>query len=60
MDDSMSRMSDLQIEIQEYLERGYSPETVSSMLRVPQCWVEDTLDYMMESDEPDLTVLEEA
>ncbi len=56
----MSRMSDLQIEIQEYLERGYSPETVSSMLRVPQRWVKDTLEYMMESDEPDLAVPEEA
>ena len=55
----MSRMSELNIEIQEQLERGYSPEQVSSMLRVPQCWVEDVLEYMMESDEPDLTVPEE-
>jgi hypothetical protein len=56
----MSRMSDLHIEIQEQLARGYSPEKVSSILRVPQYWVEDTLEYMMESDEPDLTVPEEA
>jgi hypothetical protein len=55
----MSRMSDLHIEIQEQLARGYSPEKVSSILRVPQCWVEDTLESMQESDEPDYEYGEE-
>ena len=46
-------MSDLNIEIQEYLMDGVPPERVAKVLNVPLRWVTDTLDYMMSSDEPD-------
>lgn len=49
----MSRMSDLDIEIQEYLTDGVAPERIAKILNVPLIWVTDTLDRMMESDEPD-------
>lgn len=50
----MSKMSDLNIEIQEYLMNGVPPENVAKTLKVPLKWVMDTLDYMNESAEPDL------
>lgn len=55
----MSRMSDLNIEIQEYLMNGTPPEKVAETLKVPLNWVMDTLDYMMETDEPDMSYPEE-
>jgi len=55
----MSKMSDLNIEIQEYLMNGVPPERVAQALNVPLKWVTDTLDYMMESDEPDMSYPEE-
>ena len=50
---SMSKMSDLQIEIQERLMAGQDPEYISKWLEIPLDWVTDTLDHMMEQDEPD-------
>lgn len=55
----MSKMSDLDIAIQEYLIDGVEPEKVAQILRIPLRWVTDTLDHMMESDEPDLSYGEE-
>lgn len=55
----MSRMSDLNIEIQEYLSNGVPPERVAKVLNVPLKWVTDTLDYMLGSDEPDMEYGEE-
>ena len=55
----MSKMSDLNIQIQEYLMQGVEPEKVAKLLNVPLRWVTDTLDYMMESDEPDMSYPEE-
>lgn len=49
----MSRMSDLDIEIQEYLIDGVPPERIAKILNIPLVWVTDTLDRMLESDEPD-------
>jgi hypothetical protein len=56
----MSKMSDLDIEIQDQLVQGTDPVQVAERLRIPLEWVTATLEYMMESDEPDLTVPEEA
>ena len=55
----MSKMNDLQIEIQERLMAGQDPEYIAKWLEIPLRWVTDTLDYMMESDEPDLSYGEE-
>ena len=55
----MSRMSDINIQIQEYLMQGVEPEKVAKLLNVPLLWVTDTLDSMMESDEPDMSYPEE-
>lgn len=49
----MSKMSDLEIEIQERLMAGQDPEYISKWLEIPLDWVKDTLDHMMEQDEPD-------
>ncbi len=49
----MSKMSDINIQIQEYLMQGVEPEKVAKLLNVPLIWVTDTLDSMMESDESD-------
>jgi len=55
----MSKMSDLNIEIQDRLFAGQSPEYIANWLEIPLSWVTDTLDYMMESDEPDPSYGEE-
>jgi hypothetical protein len=55
----MSKMSDLNMEIQEYLMNGVPPENVAKTLNVPLRWVTDTLDYMLGSDEPDMEYGEE-
>ena len=55
----MSKMSDLSVQIQDYLIDGVEPERVAKLLNIPLRWVTDTLDYMMESDEPDLSYGEE-
>jgi len=55
----MSKMSDLDIEIQDYLIQGVEPERIAKILNVPLVWVTDTLDRMMEQDEPDLAYGEE-
>ena len=55
----MSKMSDLNIQIQEYLMQGVEPEKVAKLLNVPLRWVTDTLESMQESDEPDYSYGEE-
>ena len=55
----MSKMSDLDIEIKDQLIQGIDPEKVAETLRIPLEWVTATLDYMMESDEPDFSYGEE-
>ena len=55
----MSRMSDINIQIQEYLMQSVEPEKVAKLLNLPLRWVTDTLDSMMESDEPDMSYGEE-
>lgn len=55
----MSVMSEISLDIQEYLMNGTPPEKVAKTLKVPLVWVTDTLDYMMESDEPDMSYPEE-
>lgn len=55
----MSKMNDLSLEIQERLFAGQSPEYIANWLEIPIQWVNDTLDYMLESDEPDPDYVEE-
>ena len=55
----MSKISDLSIEIQDYLMQGVEPEKVAKLLNVPLRWVYDTLEFMQESDEPDYSYGEE-
>lgn len=55
----MSKMSGLDIEIQNQLIQGIEPEKVAEALRIPLEWVRATLEYMMESDEPDMSYPEE-
>ena len=55
----MSKMSDLDIEIQDQLIQGVDPTQVAETLRIPLEWVRATLEYMMESDEPDMSYPEE-
>ena len=38
----MGKIKDKLIDIQEYLERGYRPESVAAMLNVPLDWVWQT------------------
>jgi hypothetical protein len=38
----MSKMSDLQIQIQELLDAGHQPRDVAVMLDVPVSWVYET------------------
>ena len=52
-------MSDLQIEIQEYLMQGIHPVKIAKLLNVPLTWVYDTLETMGDSEEPDLEYGEE-
>ena len=49
----MSKMSDLNIEIQDQLVQGTDPVQVAERLKIPLEWVTATLEYMNESDEPD-------
>ena len=53
MGDSLSKIHDLVIDIQDRLRAGQDPEYISKWLEIPLSWVTDTLDSMMESDEPD-------
>ena len=55
----MSKMSDLNIEIQEMLSYGVHPIKISKVLGIPLGWVYDTLESMQESDEPDYAYGEE-
>lgn len=55
----MSKMSDLSIEIQDYLTEGVQPTKIAKILNIPLVWVYDTLEVMEESDEPDLSYGEE-
>ncbi len=55
----MSKMSDLSIEIQDYLTEGVQPTKIAKILNIPLAWVYDTLEAMEESDEPDLSYGEE-
>lgn len=56
----MSRMSELNLEIQDMLQDGVNPTKISKVLGIPLAWVYDTLESMQESDEPDLSYPEEA
>lgn len=38
----MSKMSELHIDIQVMLNQGYRPATISSMLDIPESWIDDT------------------
>lgn len=45
----MSRMSDLDIEMQEMLERGSSVEAVAEYFHVPVSWAEEAFANLMQS-----------
>jgi len=45
----VSRMKDLDIEMQEMLERGSSVEDVASFFRVPITWAEEAFANLMQS-----------
>ena len=45
----MSRMSDLDIEMQEMLERGSSVEDVANFFEVPISWAEQAFANLMQS-----------
>jgi hypothetical protein len=48
----MSRMNQINLEIQEMLQDGFHPVKISKVLGVPLGWVYDTLEAMQDSDEP--------
>lgn len=47
----MSRMSEISLEITEYLEQGVHPVKIAKILNVPLTWVYDTLESMEEEQE---------
>ena len=47
----MSKMSEINLEIQTLLDEGVFPPKIAKMLDVPLAWVYDTLE-MMEIQEP--------
>ena len=55
----MSKMSELNLDIQEMLQDGIHPTKISKVLGIPLGWVYDTLESMQESDEPDYEYGEE-
>jgi hypothetical protein len=48
----MSRMSDINLEITEYLDQGVHPVKIARLLKVPLTWVYDALARV---EEPELT-----
>lgn len=44
----MSKMSELDIDIQNMLEEGYRPVTIATMLGVPVTWVYDVAEIQQE------------
>lgn len=49
----MSKMSDISIDIQDYLAEGVNPTKIAKILNIPLAWVYDTLESMESVDEPD-------
>ena len=47
----MSRMSDLQIEIQEMLENNVYPDTIAKLLGIPTSMVYDVMETMLELEQ---------
>lgn len=39
----MAAMSDLSVDIQDMLNQGYSPKTISLILEIPVSWVYETM-----------------
>jgi hypothetical protein len=46
----MSRMSDINLEIMEYLDQGIHPVKIARVLKVPLTWVYDTLENKQEHE----------
>lgn len=46
----MSRMSDINLEITEYLDQGVHPIKIARLLKVPLGWVYDALETMEEPE----------
>jgi hypothetical protein len=44
----MSKMADLEIDIQTMLEEGVHPSSIARRLEIPVSWVYDSLEYMEE------------
>ena len=47
----MSKMADLYMEIEEMLEKGTHPATISAVLEVPVTWVYDVSDSLKNEPE---------
>ena len=47
----MSKMSDISMDIQEYLEEGMHPTKIARILNIPLSWVYDTLESMESESE---------
>jgi hypothetical protein len=52
----MSKMADLEITIEEMLEKGDHPATISAVLNVPVTWVYAVSKYAEEELSPFITV----
>jgi hypothetical protein len=52
----MSKMADLEITIEEMLEKGDHPATISAVLNIPVVWVYAVSKYDVEELSPFLTV----
>jgi hypothetical protein len=52
----MSKMADLEITIEEMLEKGDHPATISAVLNVPVTWVYAVSKYPVEELSPFITV----
>jgi hypothetical protein len=49
----MSKMADLNLEIESMLDQGYSPMSISVQLQIPLHFVYDTLETMSMQDKVD-------
>lgn len=47
----MSKMSDVDLEIQQLLEHGFNPRSIAVRLSVPLTWVYDVLEAMPDPDQ---------
>lgn len=54
----MSKMAELALEIEDMLEQGTHPSTISAVLEVPVSWVYEVSDFLKENEDfdPFLTV----